>query len=573
MCRAFFRCFLCCFAGALSLFFTPVGMAQPVNSLPLAHSFSGAYLAGRIAESNHDMQAAVAYFRKALNFEPDNEEIKQDLFLLLLGSGQFEQSFELARDLIDHPDVGRFSRLVLAADAFNKGKFDTIEEDVLVFDDDGVMEDLVATLIAAWELFAQGDEADAIAKTDMLSGPAWYDMFRDYNLALLSSLMEKNEAAEAAFQTIFANREGAAPVPDTYERALIAYAAFKLAMGDRQAAIKILEQGELLLSGRGVFSQLRQDVMKGGTLLPLVTSPDQGAAEALYTIGSALNRSGMEVYGRLYLHIALALRPLHDATLFQLAELDNKMGAHEEAIDYYRQITADSFYFRDANIRLALTLAQTQREKEAIALLEDLLAKYSQDEDLVMTLAGIYMQIKDFSAVVDMLSPYMQKEEGASHWRFFYQRGIAYERLNMWDKAKADFCVALRLEPDQPQVLNYLGYSLIDRNLKLDEALEMVAQAVSLRPQDGYIADSLGWAYYKLGRYSQAVEELERAVRLRPEDATINDHLGDAYWRVGRRLEARFQWNHAVEGKPEAQELEKIEEKLKNGLQDIPNDE
>jgi len=571
MFQAFFRCFLYGLAGALSLFFTPVCVAQSIEETPLAHSFAGAYLAGRIAGSNHDMKTAVDYFSQALIFEPDNEEIKQDLFLLLLGSGQFEQSVRLAPHLIDHPDVGRFARLVLSADAFNKGKFDEIEENAPIFDD-GVMDELITTLISAWGLFGEGDEAGAIAKIDVLSGPAWYDMFRDYNLALMSSMMGDMQAAEAAFQAVLSSREGAAPVPDSYERALIAYAAFKLAKGDRQAAIEILTQGELLLSGRGVFSHLREDVMAGGTLVPLVGSPAEGAAEALYIIGTALNRSGMEVYGRLYLHIALALRPFHDATLFQLAELGNKAGAHDEAINYYRQIAADSFYFRDANIRLALTLAQTQKEKKAIALLEELLAKNSRDEDLIMTLAGIYMQIQDFSAVVEMLSPYMQEGESSPHWRLFYQRGIAYERLNLWDKAEADFRLALDFEPNQPQVLNYLGYSLIDRGLKLDEALEMVAQAVSLRPQDGYIADSLGWAYYKLGRYSQAVEELERAVRLRPEDATINDHLGDAYWRVGRRLEAGFQWNHAVEGKPEAQELEKIEEKLKNGLQDVPSE-
>ena len=149
---------------------------------------------------------------------------------------------------------------------------------------------------------------------------------------------------------------------------------------------------------------------------------------------------------------------------------------------------------------------------------------------------------------------------------------MAEERLKEWDKAEPDFRKALELYPNQPQVLNYLGYSLIDRNEKLDEALNMVKKAAELRAQDGYIVDSLGWAYYKLKRYDEAVKTLENAVKLRPEDATINDHLGDAYWRVGRKLEATFQWNHAIAGKPEPEELAKIQEKLKTGLKDVPEE-
>src|SRR5690606_3282769 len=129
-----------------------------------------------------------------------------------------------------------------------------------------------------------------------------------------------------------------------------------------------------------------------------------------------------------------------------------------------------------------------------------------------------------------------------------------------------NFKKALELYPDQPQVLNYLGYSWVDRGENLEEALQMIRKAVEMRPQDGYIVDSLGWAYYKLGRYNEAVVELEKAVKLRPEDPTINDHLGDAYWQAGRGLEATFQWNHAIAGKPEAAELAKIEKKLKQGL-------
>jgi len=562
---------LCCFINMPCLFLPFVSLAREADELPVARSFAGAYLAGRIASSNNDMQAAVNYFQQALGFEPEHEMTKQDLFVTLLAGGKFEQSLSLATNLAGHPDVGRFSRLVLAADAFNKSHWgaldNALEEDVVSLDRDA-MDTLVATLISAWGLLGQGDEAGAISKVAALSGPGWYDMFRRYNLALMGAMAGENTMAETEFDAMVFGQEGSVPSPDIYERAVYAYAVFKWARGDRQGAIELLQQGQLRLSGRHVLAGLRENLEKGRGISPLISHPSEGAAEALYTIGTAISRSGGESYGQLYLNLALALRPRHDASLFQRAEIANKMGRHHEALDDYRQIAPDSAYFRDANMQMALTLAQLDQEEEAIVLLEDLLAQNAQDDAVAMTLAGIYMQTKNFTALVDRLSPYIEGGDAPAPWRLFYQRGIAYERLNLWDKAESDFRAALRLAPDQPQVLNYLGYSLIDRNLKLDEALDMVSLAVSLRPQDGYIVDSLGWAYYKLGRYDQAVEELERAVKLRPEDATINDHLGDAYWRVGRRLEATFQWNHAVVGKPEAEELVKIEEKLKNGLQE-----
>ena len=154
------------------------------------------------------------------------------------------------------------------------------------------------------------------------------------------------------------------------------------------------------------------------------------------------------------------------------------------------------------------------------------------------------------------------------NWLIFYFRGICYERAKQWDKAEADLKKALELFPEQPHVLNYLGYSWVDQGMNLDEGMKMIRRAVEQRPDDGYIVDSLGWAYYRLGNYEEAVKHLERAVELKPEDPTINDHLGDAYWKVGRNLEARFQWSHARDLKPEPDELKKIEEKLKSGLPD-----
>jgi len=155
-----------------------------------------------------------------------------------------------------------------------------------------------------------------------------------------------------------------------------------------------------------------------------------------------------------------------------------------------------------------------------------------------------------------------------SYWTLFYFRGICFERSKQWPKAEADFKKALELFPEQPMVLNYLGYSWVDKGINLDEAFKMLGRAVDPRATDGYIVDSLGWAHYKLGHYSEAVQELEKAIELKPADPVVNDHLGDAYWRVNRKIEAHFQWNHARDMDPEPEDKPNILKKIESGLPD-----
>ena len=156
------------------------------------------------------------------------------------------------------------------------------------------------------------------------------------------------------------------------------------------------------------------------------------------------------------------------------------------------------------------------------------------------------------------------------HWTLLYSRGIALERSKQWGRAEKDFLAALELNPDQPYVLNYLGYSWVDQGIKLDRARTMIERAVELRPNDGYIVDSLGWALFRIREFPGAVRHLERAVELRPQDPTINDHLGDSYWRVGRRVEARFQWRRALSLDPDPDQSARIREKVKSGLEEDP---
>ncbi|NKB95116.1 tetratricopeptide repeat protein [Ochrobactrum intermedium] len=535
-----------------------------------AGSFAGAYLAARTAESDNNLAAAVDFYRQAMAFDPGNAQIKQDLLLVLLTEGRFNDALPLAEELKNVPDIERFSRVALAIDAINRKQYRKVGP-LLMLSLQSDMDRLSTGFMSAWVKVGQGNPKQALADIQKMQGPEWYGLFRTYNSALIADLAGQKQEARDFYQQAVDDRPGGSAAPDTYERIVMAYASFKLRQGDKEGAIKILKDAEELLNGRMTITEMREKIEAGEKYGRLIKTAQEGAAEALYTLGTAINRSGAEAFAKLYLQMSLPLRPDNDATLYQLGDISAKLRQPEKAIEYYGRVPEKSPYRRDAEMQRALNLAENSQSADAIKQLKILLERDKTDMRTYLALGGVYAQDKNFADAAKIYDAAVQqiKTPERKDWPVFYQRGIAYERLKEWDKAEPNFRKALELYPDQPQVLNYLGYSWVDRGENLDEALGMIKKAVELRPQDGYIVDSLGWAYYMLGRYPEAVIELEKAVKLRPEDPTINDHMGDAYWRVGRLLEATFQWNHAIAGKPEPEELVKIEEKLKKGLPDV----
>lgn len=555
-------------AGTMLL---PTSTFAATDNIAKASSFEGAYLAGRIAGSDGHIDLAIEYFKQALSYQPNNPQMLQDMLFSLLSIGDFKQAIPIAKKLKTGSNVDRFVRLTLATDAFKNNKFNDVKT-LLKLNENTDMDKLVTGLLSAWATYGNGNKNLAITQLKNIIGPAWYDIFTNYQLALMSELSGKKQDAEKYYNQAINDQQGGVSAPDTYERVIISYASFQLRNNKRKEALILLSNGEKLLSGRDALKSIRQDVEKGGTIAPFVKTPRDGASEVFYDIGTAINHNRAETFARIILQMSLELNPHNDATIFQLAATSSKLQQFDKAIEFYKKIPKNSSYYRDGELRLAVSLSSAKKNDEAIEHLMALEKQYPDDRRISMSLAGIYMQEKNYTAATEVMNraiSYVKSPQRAD-WIMFYQRGTAFEALKNWSKAEPDLRKALELFPNQPQVLNYLGYSLIDRNIKLDEALNMVKKAAEQAPDDGYIVDSLGWAYYKLGRYQDAVNVLENAVKMRPEDATINDHLGDAYWQVGRKLEATFQWQHALAAKPENDEIKKIEDKLKVGLK--PNE-
>ncbi|KAJ0339755.1 hypothetical protein COL154_014201, partial [Colletotrichum chrysophilum] len=349
------------------------------------------------------------------------------------------------------------------------------------------------------------------------------------------------DTARTYYKAAITDQAGDATAPDTFMRAVIALAEMEAMNGNKKAALDAVATGEQFSPGYPPLDAVQQAIDKGRVQERPVKTASQGAAAVMFAIGSALNRRGAEEVVSLYLNFSEALDPANPATRVMLGGMAEAMNKPQKAIKIYDGIPKNSPMRRLSDLQRGLDLAQIGKVAEAEKQLRDLIAKDPDDMRSYLALGAVFSDAKDYRKMADLYDQAVKKlgpVPEASDWNIYFQRGIAYERLKEWPKAEPDFKKALALSPDQPQVLNYLGYSWIDRNIHLDDGLKMIQKAVSLRPNDGYIVDSLGWAYYKLGKFQKAVDELEHAVELKPGDATINDHLGDAYWQVGRKLEA-----------------------------------
>lgn len=548
------------FSGSLAAQSSTVAVAFP----PPHASPSGNYLAARAANIQRDSVAAAAYYRAALRADPKNPEILELAFYSVLANGEVEEAVKLAERLLQVDKNNRNARLVLGVHALKQKQYQAARQQFSQAVR-GPITDLTATLLSAWALYGANDTRGAIETIDKLTGPDWYGIFKDLHAGMILDLAGSKKDAGKRF-------ERADKLDGSALRVVEAYGSWASRNSGKDEALKIFADFDKALPRHPLITAEMQAVGKGEKLPPLVDSPQLGAAEALYGLGAALGRREEELSlanrGLAYLQLALYLEPSHPMALLSLADLYEAMKKPELAIDVYRRVPEKSPLRRNADIQMAIDLDAQDHTDEAKQHLQKLIANNPQDIEAIMALGNLLRERKQYAECADAYSKgiaTIAKPEKAN-WTIFYFRGICNERAKQWSSAEADLKKALELYPDQPHVLNYLGYSWIDQGLNLDEGMRMIKRSVEQRPDDGYIVDSLGWAYFRLGNYDEAVKNLERAVELKPVDPTINDHLGDAYWKVGRFLEARFQWSHARDLKPEPDDLQKIEAKLKNGL-------
>ncbi|WP_422373549.1 tetratricopeptide repeat protein [Hoeflea sp.] len=530
--------------------------------------FASAFLAARTADIDNDTGNAIEFYTKALEFDPENIEVQQRLMVALFTDGRFSEGVALARQLKDDPSVEQVAHMAMAVEAIAKREYRKAAN-LLDPANSNPIDRLLNTLLKAWADYGDGKGDAALEAILALEGPAWYPVFTRYHAGAMALAQGKKSVARTHFTDLVADPQGGGAAPDTYIRTVMALASMEAREGNKRAALDALSAGEDFTPNYAPLAALRQLIEEDGKPQPGIRTAQQGASAALFTLAAALNRDGAEETVAVYLQFARALDPDDAATLVVLGGLKERLGKIEDAIALYDMVPQESPMRRVSELQLGLALADLDRNAEAKDHLKSLIESDPSDLRSYLAYGSVLSRDKDYvemalnyETAISIAGPTPTRND----WNLFFQAGIAHERLKQWPRAEAHFKRALELYPDQPQVMNYLGYSWIDMNMNLEEGMDLIRAAVDLRPNDGYIVDSLGWAHYRLGEYEDAVRELERAVELRPADPTINDHLGDAYWKVGRKLEATFQWNRALSNDPDEELKQTIEDKLANGL-------
>jgi tetratricopeptide (TPR) repeat protein len=550
-------------AGLAVLGATP---ALARTGVEAATSHLGSYLAGRFARGLHDTNSAAAFYEQALQRDPKNDAIAEQAFMMEATQGNWPRAMTLARQLADGSSQSRIARLVLAISEFKAAKYEKAEEYFRAAGT-GPIAELTSALARAWILSAQNDWDAALVLLDGPKQAEWAQGYLRYHRALIADLGGRRAEARASYERLFKQ-------DSRTTRTALAYAHHAASSGDPKLARSILkEHADKSASGEGhpMVNALRDQIGTADKIPMLIEAPVDGLAEVFYGLGEALTGEGGIGIGAIYLQMALYLRPDFPFALAALANVHEATKHYEEAIAVYDRIRKDTPLQSSIEIRKAINLNLLERVDEAKALLEALAKRDPADIKPLDALGSIMRARKRYEEAVEYYSraialiPRPEKR----HWTYWYSRGTCYERMKKWPPAEADLQRALQLNPEQPLVLNYLGYSWVDQNRNLKQGMSLIEKAVALKPDDGYIVDSLGWAHYKQSNFKEAVRYLERAVELRPEDPVLNDHLGDALWRVGRQREARFQWDQALTLKPEPEDEEKIRRKLQNGLPEL----
>ena len=523
-------------------------------------SLSGNYLAARHAARHRDYAAASRFFDTALSLDPDNPRLLNRAFVFQASVGNWTKADYLALRIIRRSPRHRLARIVLGLKTAIAGDLERAEKHFRESAYTPVGE-LTGGLLIAWARAARKDFEGAMEAMRILEGNDAFTGFRLFHSALIADHLGRRLQAGAFYEQAFRRVPGSL-------RATLGLAGFHARTGRRDKARQIYETFLKSAPDNDVVRDALSRLNKGETPPPLIASARQGMAEALFSLASALTDERSIDIALVYTRLTLRMRPGFPLALMLMGEIYENTKRKEKAVAVYDRIPRAHPLYLSARLRAALSLSDLGRKDEAIRSLRQLTQRFPDSWRVHMTLGNVLRIADKWEQAAAAYTRALQLigQPQKRHWVLFYYRGIALERAGRWAEAEKDFRTALKLNPGHPSVLNYLGYSLIDQGQKLDEALDMVKRAVDARPNDGYIVDSLGWAYFRLKKYDEAVRYLERAVELRPADPVINDHLGDAYWMVGRRLEARFQWQHALDSKPEEELKKKLLAKLKNGL-------
>lgn len=538
--------------------------APPADPVITGDSLAGRYLAGRHAQAIREMGDAARFLESALEISPGTVDLQRRAFMLALAEGHMENAAPLATGVLKANPKAPIAGLVVIIEDIAKSRFEAARDKIEKLPEGG-LNVYMAPLLDAWTTFGLTRTADAaIARLKPLAKNGT-DALYQLHSAIINDVSGNTDQAELDYLATIDKQGGPSLrvvqlLGNLYERSGLPNKAKTL----YEERLKTNPRSPLARTG---LKRLASAAVPG----LIVGNATDGAAESIFGIATSLSQQNAKETALVFGRMALYLRPDFPVMQMLLGNILQADRRFEAANKIFAAIRRDSPYSWPARLNMAENLDDLERTEEAEKNLRAMAAEEPELASPLTRLGDILRGRERYKEAVDVYNQAMARigEPQPQHWSLLYARGIVLERSGQWDKAEPDFLKALEFNPNQPMVLNYLGYTWIDKGINLKRATEMIKKAVELRPMDGYIADSLGWAHYRLGNYQESAKEMERAVALRPEDPVINDHLGDVYWRVGRTNEARFQWRRVLTLDPEDKLAGQVRDKLKNGLKPV----
>lgn len=539
-----------------------VATTADAQGIDASRTFTSSYLLGRFALSQKDFDVAARFYGQALDHDTKLVPVLASAFETNAAEGNWEHALPLASQVLAFQPDHSMANLAAALDAFKRRDLARAQH-LLSEPGRSPVGQVLATLVRAWVSQSDGKTNAALKILDDAKLPKFADGYVLYHRALIADVAGRTEEARRHFDAL-------ASSGTTSLRSTLAHAQHAAHAGDAALARTTLKsylaktKGEPHPSADALLAQI--DAQQPVPLL--ISTPTAGIVEACFGLGEALAGEGGGLLAAIMLQSALYLDDTSPFPLAALAHQYEAQNRHEAVLATYDRMPKDSPMALSVDLRKGAILGVLKRYDDAKALLEPIALRDTTDVRAYETLGSIMRTAKRHDEAIDYFSRVISriKKLEPRHWTYYYQRGTSYERTKRWPQAEADLQMALKLAPEQTVVLNYLGYSWIERKQNVKQAMALIEKAVSLKPDDGYIVDSLGWAHFRQGNFKEAVHHLDKAAELRPDDPTLNDHLGDALWRDGRQREAREQWQLALTLNPEPEDASTIKRKLEVGL-------
>lgn len=537
--------------------------------LPVIDSAAvGKYLAADYAFRGHDTNMSARYYIKALEKDPENLFILQNTYKLLLLAGRVDEAIYYAGSYLQQDPFSVSANLIQSIGHIKESEFDEADQLFSAISSEAInqtlsgVDKITIPFLKLWIALGQRDEKRALLLLDEIKhnknipaflkayqGAMAYDFIGNFNKA--ETLYVQTVALDA---TPYHLVKAAGNFFERYEQP--------------ERAKRLYLRYQQRYAGQSYFSEDLQRIADDQSAGMFISSPSDGVVETLMEAARILFKNTLYTEALAYLRLTLFLDPDNEHATILLGAYFEEHGMWEQAAEIYKNIDKDSDFYEASRISMAENLYLNEQKDEAKSLLLAV-AKDNQENDAALLILGdLLRKDKAYAEAAEIYTLIIDSIKNVEnyHWPIFFARAVSYEQSDNWEKAEKDLLKALNLNPNQPEALNYLGYSWIDRGMHSERASKMIEIAVQERPNDPQIIDSMGWVYYQQGEYEKAASYLEKALTLLPYDPVLNDHLGDIYWRLGRKLEAGFQWQRALEHSDGELGLEQIEHKIRHGL-------